>query len=251
AAHAMQETGGVLTVGLEACEVTATTAGHQGLTPGPYLRLTVQDTGHGMSPEIMERIFEPFFTTKGVGEGTGMGLAVVHGIVTRCRGTIIVESTPGHGTMFTVYLPSSDQTASILARPGDAVPRGTERILFVDDERALAQLGHQLLTHLGYAVVSRTSSVEALEAFRAQADRFDLIITDQTMPNMTGDVLAREVRRIRPNIPIILCTGFSQMLTAEKVKALGIDALCMKPLVIYTLAQTIRQVLTQRPAKET
>ncbi len=208
----------------------------------------VRDTGHGMPPEIMERIFEPFFTTKGMGEGTGMGLAVVHGIVTKCGGVIAVESAPGHGTTFTVYLPRGDQPVVALAGPEDAVPRGTERILFVDDEEALAQLGHLLLTGLGYDVVTCTSSVEALEAFRAQPDRFDLVITDQTMPDMTGDVLVCALRQMRPDLPIIVCTGFSQRLMAGQAEAIGIDAVCLKPLVARDLARTIRQVFAQRTA---
>jgi CheY-like chemotaxis protein len=204
-----------------------------------------------MPPTILERIFEPFFTTKGVGEGTGMGLAVVHGIVTKCGGAIAVESTPGHGTTFTVYLPRSDQPAAALTDLEDAVLRGTERILFVEDEDALAELGYQLLTRLGYDVVTRTSSVEAWEAFRYRPDRFDLVITDQTIPNMTGDVLARALRQMRPDLPIILCTGFSQRMMPEQAKDIGIDAVCLKPLVVRDLARTIRQVLAQRTAQET
>jgi len=248
AAHAMRDVGGVLTVDLDACEVTAPEAVHPELAPGSYLRLMVRDTGHGMPPEIMERIFEPFFTTKGMGEGTGMGLAVVHGIVTKCGGVIAVESAPGHGTIFTVYLPRGDQPVAALAGPEDAVPRGSERILFVDDEEALAQLGHLLLTGLGYDVVTYTSSVEALEAFRAQPDRFDLVITDQTMPDMTGDVLVCALRQMRPDLPIIVCTGFSQRLMAGPAEAIDIDAVCLKPLVARDLARTIRQVFAQRTA---
>ena len=177
-----------------------------------------------------------------------MGLAVVHGIVTKCRGAIAVESALGHGTTFTIYLPRSDQPGAVLAYPEDAVPRGAECILFVDDEEALAHLGHQLLTRLGYDVVTSTSSVEALEAFHAQPDRFDLVITDQTMPHMTGDVLTRALRQMRPDLPIILCTGFSQRITTEQAESLGIDAVCLKPLVARDLARTIRQVFAQRTA---
>ena len=248
AAHAMQDVGGVLTVGLEACDIIAPEAIHPELAPGAYLRLMVRDTGQGMPPEIMERIFEPFFTTKGMGEGAGMGLAVVHGIVTKCGGVIAVESALGRGTTFRVYLPRSAQPVVAVAGPEEAMPRGTERILFVDDEAALAQLGHLLLTDLGYDVVTCTSSVEALAAFRAQPDRFDLVITDQTMPHMTGDVLVCALRQMRPDLPIILCTGFSQGVLAGQAAALGIDAVCLKPLVTRDLAHTIRQVFAQRTA---
>jgi CheY-like chemotaxis protein len=248
AAHAMRDAGGVLSVHLDAYEVTVPAAVHPDLMPGAYLRLMVRDTGHGMSPAVLERIFEPFFTTKEVGEGTGMGLAVVHGIVTKCRGAIAVESALGRGTTFTIYLPRSDQPGVALPCPEDAMPRGTERILFVDDEEALAQLGHQLLTRLGYDVVTWTSSVEALKAFHDHPDRFDLVITDQTMPHMTGDVLARAWRQMRPDLPIILCTGFSQRIMAEQAETLGIDAVCLKPLVARDLARTIRQVFAQRMA---
>jgi len=196
----------------------------------------------------MDRIFEPFFTTKGMGEGAGMGLAVVHGIVTKCGGVIAVESAPGRGTTFLVYLPRGDQPVVAVAGPEEAMPRSTERILFVDDEAALAQLGSLLLTGLGYDVVTYTSSVEALEAFRAQPDRFDLVITDQTMPQMTGDVLVGALRQMRPALPIILCTGFSERFLAEQAAALGLDAVCLKPLGTRDLAHTIRRVFAQRTA---
>jgi PAS domain S-box-containing protein len=247
AEHAMRETGGVLEVRLEAVEVDADFAAvHPELTPGPHLRLTVRDTGYGMKHEVMERIFEPFFTTKDLGEGTGMGLAVIHGIITSHGGAITVASAPGHGTTFEVYLPRIDRTAGPEARPEEAIPGGHERILFVDDEDALARLGQALLERLGYEITVRTSSIEALEVFRVAPQRFDLVITDQTMPNMTGEVLARELRRIRPDIPIILCTGFSYMMTAEKAQTLGIDAFLMKPLVTRDLGLAIRQVLDSR-----
>ena len=249
AAHAMRDAGGVLTVGLDACAITAAEALHPALAPGAYLRLLVRDTGHGMPPAIMDRIFEPFFTTKAIGEGAGMGLAVVHGIVTKCGGVITVESAPGCGTTMMVYLPRSDQPVATLVGPEEALPRGTERILFVDDEEALAQLGSLLLTGLGYDVVPYTSSVAAFEAFRAQPDRFDLVITDQTMPHMTGDVLVGALRQVRPDLPIIVCTGVSARVMAEHAAALGIDAVCLKPLVTRDLAQTIRRVFAQRTAE--
>ncbi len=244
AEYAMRQTGGVLEIRLEAVEVTESFATlHPLLHPGPHLRLTGRDTGQGMPPEVLERIFEPFFTTKPAGEGTGMGLSVVHGIIAKHEGGMTVESTPGHGTTCTIYLPRLDGPTAHAASTAGALPRGRESILFVDDEEPLAQLGHQMLTQLGYTVVTRTSSVEALEAFRATPHRFDLVITDQTMPNMTGAQLARELLSLRPDIPIILCTGFSHTLTEERARELGIRAFLLKPLTSRDLALTIRRVL--------
>ena len=191
AAHAMRETGGRLEVRLEAVEVDEqVTAQHPELQPGPYVCITVTDTGHGMIPEVMERIFEPFFTTKAPGEGTGMGLALVHGIVTNHGGTVLVASVVGQGTTFTVYLPcSADLGQDHASQEGSlpyGAPTGAERVLLVDDEATLVHLGEAILQRLGYEVVVCTSSTEALEVFRAAPQGFDLVITDQTMPHMTG-----------------------------------------------------------------
>jgi PAS domain S-box-containing protein len=247
AAQAMRETGGALHVRLEAIRLpTADAAAPPSLGAGPYVRLTVQDTGHGMPSEIQERIFEPFFTTKGPGEGTGMGLAVVHGIIASHGGAITVESTPSHGTTVRVYLPESAELPVARARPKAPVSHGHECILFVDDEAALASLGYALLTTLGYEVVAVTSSLEALAVFQTAPARFDLVITDYTMPQLTGEALAQALRGIRPTLPIILCTGFSETMTAEKARALGIDALCLKPVGFEELGKTIRRVLRQR-----
>jgi PAS domain S-box-containing protein len=251
AGHAMRDTGGVLEIRVDAVEVDAAfVASHPALHPRPHVRLTVRDTGHGMSIEVLERLFDPFFTTKGVGEGTGMGLAVVHGIIADHQGAITVHSTVGEGTTFTLYLPCIHQDAMPeTAPPEPSLPHGTGSILFVDDEAMLANLGHAILERLGYDVTVRTSSLEALEAFRAMPQRFDLVITDQTMPQMTGETLAKELRRIRPDIPIILCTGFSHTMHAEKTRALGINALCMKPFAVRDLAVTIQQVLATHTAQ--
>jgi len=245
AEHAMRQTGGVLEIRLEAVEVgTQYPVPHPTLRPGPYVRLTVRDTGHGMRPEVMERIFEPFFTTKVKEEGTGMGLAMVHGIISGHHGIITVASTVGQGTTFTIYLPRVDGNVSEEAplEPAPAVGKG--RILFVDDEEPLVRLGQLRLTHLGYDVVAHTSSPAALETFRATPQCFDLVITDQTMPQMTGEILARAVRAIRPDVPIILCTGFSHVINADQARALGINMFLMKPLVLRDLARAIQQVLT-------
>ena len=252
AAHAMRETGGVIEVLLEPVDLpTDCTTGTVDLKAGPYVRLTVRDTGHGMAPEIMERIFEPFFTTKNVGEGTGMGLAVVHGIVTSNGGAITVESAPEQGATFAVYLPRLVNPTTSTVDIEEPLPGGRERLLFVDDEAALVHLWQAALEHLGYSVVVCTSSLKALDVFHAAPQSFDLVITDYTMPTMTGEVLAHELRRIRPDIPIILYTGFSDTMVAERARALGIDAFVLKPVRVRDLNLAIRQVLAQRMAQET
>jgi signal transduction histidine kinase/ActR/RegA family two-component response regulator len=245
AEHAMRATGGGLEVGLEGVEVTADFAvAHPPVQPGPYIRLTVSDTGHGMTPEVLGRIFEPFFTTKGVGEGTGLGLAVVHGIVAEHAGTVTVTSAPGQGTTFAIYLPRSDEAVPP-APPEEPLPQGHEHILLVDDEAAMVDVWQHILESLGYTIVAFTSSVEALAAFAAAPQAFDLVITDQTMPRLTGEALVGEIRRIRPQMPIILCTGFSHTMTAEKALALDINALVTKPLSIRECSLLIRRVLEQ------
>ncbi|MEE8142150.1 MAG: ATP-binding protein, partial [Planctomycetota bacterium] len=247
AAYAMRETGGELVVSLDAIDVESDlTTGQPELRPGPYLRLTIQDTGHGMAPEVVERIFDPFFTTKQVGEGTGLGLAVAHGIVSSHNGAITVRSKLGEGTTFTLYFPRLPETVEATRSVEEPVPHGKGRILFVDDELALARLGQLTLQQLGYEVTICTSSVEALEIFRARPQNFDLVITDQTMPHMTGEALSEALRRIRADIPIILCTGFSHVIDARRAKALGIDAFCMKPLTMRELGRTIQEVLAAR-----
>jgi PAS domain S-box-containing protein len=247
AEYAMRKAGGTLEVRLEAVELDNVTAGvHPHLAPGQYVRLTVRDTGHGMTPDILERIFEPFFTTKGVGEGTGMGLAVVHGIVTNHDGAITVERTPDQGTSFAIYLPQLPEGAVPDGGVPEPLPRGMGRVLFVDDEESLGRLGREILAPLGYDVVTHTSSHEALEAFRASPEWFDLVITDRTMPYMTGEVLAQEIRRIRDDIPIILCTGFSHTVDAEEAKGFGVDAFLMKPIEVREWSPTIQRVLERR-----
>jgi len=249
AAHAMSENGGVLEVSLSNVDTDASTAAQDSnILPGPYIRLSVSDTGHGMCPEVLERIFDPYFTTKEAGKGPGLGLAMVHGIVKSHQGAITVNSKLGKGTTFHVYFPKIDNPKGV-ADTQEVEPLlmgGNERILFIDDEQALVDIGEQLLKHMGYKVTVKTSSIEALELFRTYPERFDLVITDMTMPNMTGDKLSRELMSIRPDIPIILCTGFSEYITEEKVKEMGIRELAMKPLVMNDLAQTIRRALDQK-----
>ncbi len=253
AAHAMSEDGGVLEVSLTKFDMDAGTSGvNSEIEPGPYLKLRVSDTGSGMPPEILSRIFDPYFTTKETGKGTGLGLAVVHGIVKSHRGAITVSSEPGKGTTFDIYFPRGDiiQAPSELERIEPLPLGGRERVLFVDDEKAIVDIGQKLLERLGYEVVGRTSSVEALELFRAKPESFDLVITDMTMPNMTGDKLARELMGIRPDIPVILCTGFSERITEEKAKLLGIREFVMKPLVMKDLAKSMRRALDRQKKKK-
>jgi PAS domain S-box-containing protein len=246
AAQAMEYTGGVIEVSLVDLTLDEIAAQRHELKPGFYVQLTVRDTGGGIAPAIMGRIFDPYFTTKAVGKGTGMGLAVVHGIVTHHGGAISVQSVLDHGSSFQVYLPVEAEPLPASPPPAVSLSSGQECILFIDDEQALVSLGKEFLERLGYDVITETSSKEALALFIRQPDRFDLVITDMTMPGMTGDRLAKELRRLRPDIPIILCTGFSHHLN-EEAKAIGIDAFLMKPFVLRELAETVRTVL-HKPA---
>jgi len=243
--HAMREQGGVLEVRLEELMLDDEAFAHQlDISLGPYLSLTVLDTGRGMDKAVRDRIFEPYFTTKRTGEGTGIGLTVVHGIVKSYGGAITVESEPGRGSIFQVLLPRLK--GAVVEEEHKKVvlpPRGTERILFVDDEPALVNIGRRMLEGLGYEVVTSTSGIETLSTFRRQPENFDLVITDMTMPKMTGDRLAIELLGIRPGIPIILCTGFSERITGEKAKEIGIRKFVLKPLLMNDLAEAVREVL--------
>jgi len=248
--HAMRDTGGVLEVSLSDVELDSDFAArHLEIHPGPYVKLTVSDTGHGIEKKGIDKIFDPYFTTKEKGEGTGMGLAVVHGIVKTYGGGITVYSELEKGTTFHVYLPRIER--EVTAEPEEMIPlpMGKEQILFVDDEPAIVDIGKSMLEQMGYKVEVRTSPIEAHEAFRTQPDKFDLVITDMTMPKVTGDDLAKELMAIRPDIPIILCTGFSERITEEMAKALGIRAFVMKPFVMRDLANTIRRILDQEKEK--
>jgi PAS domain S-box-containing protein len=248
AVHAMGGKGGVLDVALRQIAVDGRTRGPLArLRFGSYADLSVRDTGHGMDRATLDRIFEPFFTTKRSGEGTGMGLAVVHGIIASLQGAVTVESEPGKGSVFHVVLPLLDQAAEQGASTSEPLPRGTERILFVDDEAGIVQMATQLMTNLGYRVVSYMKSGDALTAFREDPAKFDLLISDQIMPQMTGVELIREVRRIRPGFPVLLCTGYSKMVTEEDLKAEGIAEVVMKPIVLRNMAEAIRRVLEGQP----
>jgi PAS domain S-box-containing protein len=242
--HAMEETGGELKVNLKEVELGDQDVINPDMKPGTYACLTVADTGYGIDKNVIEKIFDPFYTSKEIGKGTGLGLSVVHGIVQNTGGSIHVYSEPGQGTEFHVYLPV---VKSALAKkeilPKEPIQGGTERILLVDDEEAIVFMEKQMLERLGYQVVARTSSVEALEAFRANPDKFDMVITDMAMPNMSGDQLTSELIKIRPDIPVMLCTGFSERIPEEKAESMGIKGFLMKPIVRKDLANKIREVL--------
>ena len=245
--HAMREKGGVLEIKLDDLYLDLKAVSQfTDLNPGSYLRLTVADTGHGIAPAIIDNIFDPYFTTKDVGEGTGMGLSVAHGIVTSHGGDIKVESEPGKGTTFQILLPKFETDTSPVAQPSVQLLRGTERVLFVDDERTAVDAFQPMLESLGYNVTARTSSIEALEAFRNNPDAFDLVISDMTMPNMTGKDLAKALMSIRSDIPIILCTGFSEQIDENEAREMGISAFVMKPIVMKEMAHRIREVLDKK-----
>jgi CheY-like chemotaxis protein len=258
AGHAMQAKGGLLEVNLSDVDLDAEFARHHpGLNPGKFVRLTVSDTGHGMPPEIIERIFDPFFTTKKKAKGTGMGLSVVHGIVKSHGGALTVDSTPGEGAIFKIYLPAIESGWITPSEPADLMVTGTENILFVDDEAFQADIAKQMLSRLGYRLTTCTYSVQALELFRRSPESFDLVITDMTMPQMTGDVLARELIALRSDIPIIVCTGYSDRIDADIADEIGIRELVMKPVAMKDLVSTVRRVLdesikpsNQRPEAE-
>ncbi|WP_041915824.1 response regulator [Pseudodesulfovibrio mercurii] len=244
AAHAMQETGGTMTITLADVHQDDPVLPPEDLGKAErFVRLTVADNGPGIDPDVAGRVFDPFFTTKKQGEGTGMGLAMVHGIVKRHDGYLELENRPGQGATFHVFLPRSSEVARREADiPSDLVFR-EGRILFVDDEKPLTDIGREMLESCGFEVVTRTSSIEALEAFKFRARDFDLIITDQSMPNMTGMEFAREVLKIRPDIPIILCTGFSDAVSYERLRDVGIGDFIMKPILKHDLMASISRLL--------
>jgi len=240
----MEENGGELKVTLKEIEMGEYDLITPDMSPGLYACLSIADTGVGMNNDLMNHIFDPFFTTKEPGKGTGMGLSVVHGIVKRINGEIQVYSKPGKGAEFQVYLPVVGNASEKQGpRADEPMQGGCERVLLVDDEDAIIKMEKLILERIGYQVTSRISSIEALEAFRANPDKFDLVITDMSMPKMSGDKLAVELIKIRPEIPILLCTGYSESMTDEKIKSLGIKGLLMKPIVIKEFAQKIREVL--------
>jgi PAS domain S-box-containing protein len=245
-AHAMEDTGGILQVSLSNFELTAREAlQYPESNPGPYVKLSISDTGQGMDAATLNRIFDPYFTTKAQDKGTGMGLAVVHGIVKGHGGGIHVRSTPGEGTCFDILFPIMEKQIISETEELKTLPTGNERILFIDDEDLLIDLGKNMLKKLGYRVEARTQPVKALEVFRAGPHKFDLVISDMTMPDMTGDILAIELMKIRPDIPVIICTGYSGRIDDQRAQELGLKGLMMKPFTIRDLSKTVRNVLDQ------
>jgi PAS domain S-box-containing protein len=242
--HAIHSRSGSIRLDLEKIEIASGDALYPKLRPGMYLKLSVTDTGQGMDAATVARIFEPYFTTKAKGEGTGMGLAVVHGIVKDHGGDIKVVSELDVGSTFEIVLPIMEESlVAELHEPKQSLDTGYETILLVDDEKFLVDINKDILERLGYRVFTRTSSHEALKDFKAQPDNYDLIITDMTMPEMTGDQFAREVKKIREDIPIILCTGFSEKVSPDSVKEMGIDDFLMKPVPMEALAKSVRSAL--------
>jgi len=246
AGYAMQDKGGVLDVSLVDVVLDAESAQqYAGLRAGRHVRLRVSDTGCGIPPDIIERIFDPFFTTKPHGEGTGLGLSVVHGIIQSCGGAISVHSESGRGTLFEMYLPTIKSEPLPETQTPGPLPRGTERILFVDDEPMLIDIGKKLLESLGYSVTGCTHSFEAYEAFKKDPAAFDAVITDYTMPKMTGLELAQAIITRRPELPVILCTGCTEDMT-HRAHAAGINEFIFKPLKVHDLAETLRRVFDKQ-----
>jgi signal transduction histidine kinase/ActR/RegA family two-component response regulator len=248
AAHAMSGRPGQLAVRLAKVEVDdRMVQAVPDLRTGVYVVLAISDTGCGMDKAILDRIFEPFFTTKAPGEGTGLGLSVVHGIVKSHDGAIAVQSQAGKGTTIQVYFPSQQTSDTEVFHRSGPIPKGNgEQVMFVDDEPALALLGKKLLERAGYHVTIQTSAPEALKVFRTDPGRYDLIVTDLTMPNLTGADLAGELLKIRPELPIIMATGFSGSMNSAKAQALGVRELLMKPLTCQALAESAHRVLAQK-----
>ena len=243
AAYAMRDKGGTLEISLQNIEIVQPEGETADLQPGRYIELKVSDTGVGMEQEIIERIFDPFFTTKERGKGTGLGLSVVYGIVKQYGGAILVRSKPGLGSVFRIYLPALEIETAAPERKEMEMPHGSGRILFVDDEEALVEIARQMMEYLGYEVVTASNGTQALEIFRREPGRYNLVITDMTMPGMTGLNLAREILRLRPDLPVLICTGYSETLTEEIAQQSGIREILTKPLSMDKLARVLKKML--------
>jgi PAS domain S-box-containing protein len=244
--HAMEKTGGKLKVSLKKIKLDEHGLITPDMIPGDYACLSVSDTGSGMNKDLKKNIFYPFFTTKKQGKGTGMGLSVVHGIVKGSGGAIRVDSEPGKGSEFKIYFPIKSSLEKQDIQTKESISYGTETVLLVDDEEVIMTTEEQMLKRLGYKVSSHTSSIKALETFRTNPDKFDIVITDMAMPDMSGDKLSIELMEIRPDIPILLCTGFSMVMSEEKAASMGIKGFILKPIVIQNLAKKIREILDKK-----
>ena len=247
ASHAVDQCGGEISVTLQEVSLVGESDLTSSSAPGRYALLTVTDTGCGIDPKIREKIFEPYFTTKEQGRGTGLGLAVVYGIVKDCHGEIKVDSELGSGTAVSVYFPVTDKTEEILpVEQNLGYPTGNERVLLIDDEELIIEVGQLVLEGLGYRVTSKRSSLEAMEVFKANPDAFDVVITDMTMPNMTGAHLAQALLALRPDLPIIICSGFSERVSREQVKGLGVRYFLRKPITLFEISHKVRAALDER-----
>ena len=251
AAHSMKDGGGTLRVTLEKCTVLkAKQFMTMTVPPGEYMKISIADTGCGMTHTVLERIFEPYFTTKKIDEGTGLGMAVVLGIVKSYKGLIEIQSEPGKGTVFEIYFPVFQGEEKKKEAPAFQLVRGNgEQILIVDDEAYFLEFVYENLITLGYNVIAVQSSREALSEIATNPGRFDLLITDQTMPEMTGVQLIEEVRKVTDNIPVILCTGFSEVVTEESADYYGIDCFLMKPINVKDLAENVHDLFSKQERK--
>jgi len=244
--HAMSEESGILEISLTTAEIDSSEKCiSKDLHPGSYVKLTVSDTGSGITPQVRDRIFEPYFTTREIGEETGLGLSLVHGIVKGCGGVIVVESEPGVGSTFHVYFPRLKKEAAPVQEMEEMVPGGHERVLLADDESSIRTLAKRILEQKGYKVKVASDGVEALELFKAGPDEFDLVVTDMGMPKMNGLQLSKEIRKIRSGIPIVICTGYSKQIDEETYGQISINALLMKPMTKNALTKTVRKALDE------
>jgi len=242
--HAMTQTGGALTVNLQAVGLDKKLSNKfSHLKKGNYLKLEISDTGHGMDKKTMERIFEPFFTNKEVGKGSGLGLSVVHGIVSNYGGAIAVDSTPGKGSKFTIYLPQYSDATDQKNEINKKLTRGSEHILFVDDEKDITYMGKKMLESLGYSVDIRSNSQSALKEFKANPSKYDLLVTDQAMPKMLGTELAAKMKEIRPELKVIVITGYSDTFKDILHVKNGISEIIYKPIILSDFSKVIRRVL--------
>jgi len=244
--QAMLETGGILKISLSDEKLEGKTAGLVQVPAGSYGKIVISDTGVGIPSQNIERIFDPYFTTKEKEKGTGLGLAAVHGIVKSHGGAILVESKIGKGTTFEVYLPLTLDRSDTQEQAESQITGGNERILLVDDEHDILEIENEMLKKLGYIVTTKDNARDALKLFTDQPEQFDLVITDMTMPNMTGDRLVDKLSKIRSDIPFILCTGFSELMSKEKAASMGIKGFLMKPVTMRDLSKMIRKVLDDK-----
>jgi signal transduction histidine kinase/ActR/RegA family two-component response regulator len=250
--HAMIKTGGTIDVRLDAVKIDQKTADKiPNLKKGSYIRLTISDTGHGMDIKTKERIFEPFFTRKEVGSGSGLGLSVVHGIISNYGGAIVVESSPGKGSKFIIYLPKYGEDLLESDKSNKKPLKGEEHILLVDDEPEITFMGKKMLENLGYKVSIASNSISALDEFKSNPDKYSLLVTDQSMPNMVGTDLASRMRAIRPDLKVIIITGYSDSLSEEVLSENGISEVILKPMILDDFSKTIRQVLDTNKIKTT